>query len=30
LARLFSFLIPAQMHTFDAADALKAKTWILA
>ena len=29
-ARLFSFLIPAQIHTFDLADASKAKTWIVA
>ena len=29
-ARLFSFLIPAQIKTFDAAEALKAKTWIMA
>ncbi|HVT51542.1 MAG TPA: STAS/SEC14 domain-containing protein [Dongiaceae bacterium] len=29
-ARLFSFLIPAQIRTFDTADALKAKTWIVA
>jgi len=29
-ARLFSFLIPAQIHTFDTADILKAKAWIVA